>query len=357
MFMKRCVTFVLISLFLFAFVPVPCMSAEVSTSAGSAVLYCPFNGETYYSFNKNKRMKPASTTKLMTALITLEYARKNNKQVEFTEAMTAEGSSMYLKYGEVLTLKDLAVGIMLCSGNDAANAAAIAIAGSTDKFALLMNERARKIGMKHTRFMNPSGLDNEEHYSTAYDMALLMAEALKNPDFSRLTARKNETVNFINPSDKSVTYSNHNRLLSLYKYCVGGKTGYTIASGRCLVSAAVKDGLTLIAVTMNDRDDWKDHAALYNYGFENHTVRVLDDTEFYIEVAVVGGEEASVIVSSEDCGAVVVSPSHYRKIRRVIRLDNFLYAPVKRGQTVGSIEYYLKNKRIAVHTLTAMNGV
>ena len=353
--MKRVLACALI--ILIVLIPVPSVSAKVSVSAGSAVLYSPFDNEVYYSLNENKHMKPASTTKILTALITLEYAEKNNKQVEFEESMTAEGSSMYLKYGEVVTLKDLAVGILMCSGNDAANAAAISIAGSTERFADLMNKRAKKIGMKNTHFVTPSGLDDKEHYSTAYDMALLMAEALKNPEFSRLTSEKSETVTFIKPADKSVTYSNHNRLLSLYEYCVGGKTGYTMAAGRCLLSAAVKDGLTLIAVTMNDKNDWQDHASLYNYGFENHTMRVLDDTDFYLEVDVVGGEEASVIASSEDCGGVVVSPSDFSNVERKLRLDNFLYAPVKKGQKLGTIEYYLNNKKIAEHTLTAMNSV
>lgn len=343
-------------IFLLAVIPVPCAGAEIDISAGSAVLYCPFNNKTCYSVNANKRMKPASTTKIMTALLTLEYAEKNNKQVEFNEQMSAEGSSMYLKYGEVLPLKDLAVGILMCSGNDAANAAAISIAGSVEKFSELMNSRARKIGMKNTHFVTPSGLDSEEHYSTAYDMALLMTEAMKNPEFSRLTSLKSETVNFISPDDKSVTYQNHNRLLSMYEYCVGGKTGYTTASGRCLVTAAVKDGLTLVAVTMNDRNDWQDHISMYNYGFRHHAARVLDDTDFYLDVNVVGGDESSVVAYSEGCTSVVVSPDDYNKIKRVIRLDNFLYAPVKKGQKIGEIEYFLNKKRIAAHRLTAMNN-
>ena len=133
--------------------------------------------------------------------------------------------------------------------------------------------------------------------------------------------------------------------MSLYKNCIGGKTGYTMAAGRCLVPAAVKNGLTLIAVTMNDRNDWQDHAAMYNYGFDNHTMRVLDDTDFYLEV-----------VSSDDCGGVIVSPDEFHSIRRKIKLDNFVYAPVKKGCNLGTIEYYLKGKRIAKHKLYAMNN-
>lgn len=352
--MKRIISVFLISIIVLISVPV--VSAEVNVSAEAAVLYCPQNNEVYYSKNENKLMKPASTTKIMTALLTLEYARKNNKQVKFTESMAAEGSSMYLKFGEVVKLSDLAVGIMMCSGNDAANAAAISIAGSKSKFASLMNRRARIIGMKNTHFVTPSGLDNKNHYSTAYDMALLMAETLKNPMFAELTAKRSETVSFIKPKSKKVTYSNHNRLLSMYKHCIGGKTGYTMAAGRCLVSAAVKDGLKLIAVTMNDKNDWNDHIDLYDYGFKNNSFRTLDDTDFFLEVDVVGCDESSVIASSEDSTGIVLKSKDYSKVERRLLLDNFLYAPIKKGQCLGAIEYYLNDKRIAVHKLIAMNS-
>ena len=144
-------------------------------------------------------MKPASTTKLMTSLITLEYADSADKVVTFTKDMTAEGSSMYLKVGEKVKLSDLAAGMMMASGNDAANAAAISIAGSAEKFSELMNNRAAVIGMKNTHFVNPSGLDDENHYSTAYDMALLMSYALENESFAKLTSQKSVTVEFSEP--------------------------------------------------------------------------------------------------------------------------------------------------------------
>lgn len=305
-------------------------SAEtLGVSAESAVLYCADNNKAYFSKNENKRVKPASTTKIMTALLTLEYAKRDNKKVEFKREMISEGSSMYLKVGEVVTLRDLAVGILLCSGNDAANAAAVSISGSKEKFAELMTERAHKIGMKNTNFVTPSGLDDENHYTTAYDMALLMNEALKNPDFKSLTARKTDTVKFIKPENKITTYSNHNRLLSSYEYCIGGKTGYTSSAGRCLVSAAVKDGLTLIAVTMNDKRDWADHTAMYNYGFENYRMKEIDDNNFFLDVDTVGGEKNKTTVGGVGKSGIVVKAADYRKIKRKIIMDNFLYAPIK----------------------------
>ena len=340
--------------FVFAAIPLRVSCAEISVSGRACVLFCADNQKVYYSKNENKQMKPASTTKLMTTLLTMEYAEKNNKIVTFTKEMIAEGSSMYLKLGEQVTLKDLAAGLMLCSGNDAANAAAISIAGSTEKFAALMNDRAKKIGMNHTHFVTPSGLDDENHYSTAYDLALLMREALKNKAFRELTARKTETVSFIKPRNKITTYSNHNRLLTLYRHCIGGKTGYTMAAGRCLVSAAKKDGLTLICVTLDDRRDWQDHMSLYDYGFSNLRMNTLDDDDFYLEVNTVGGKAPTVTVAGEGKTSFVTRADDKEKIARRVMLDNFLYAPVRKNKVVGKIEYFYKGKIITSHKLRAV---
>ena len=321
-----------------AFIPVKARAAEIpETGAQAFVLYCPDNGEIIASKNENERMKPASTTKLMTTLITLESAAKGNDIITFTNEMIAEGSSMYLKPGEQVTLRDLAVGMMMSSGNDAANAAAITIGGSSEGFARLMNERAAEFGMNNTHFVTPSGLDDDGHYSTAYDLALLMAEGLKNKDFADLTSQKNAQVVFREPHDKRVTYNNHNRLLSLYEYCIGGKTGYTQAAGRCLVSAAKKDGLTLICVTLNDKSDWNDHISLYDYGFSMFKALSFTDSEFRLDVPLAGGESGSVpVAGGRDFSAVV---SANAGTERRVMLDNFLYAPVEEGSQVGRIEY------------------
>ena len=200
-----------------------------------------------------------------------------------------------------------------------------------------MNERAAEIGMNNTHFVTPSGLDDDDHYSTAYDLALLMAEGLKNADFADLTSLKSAQVVFREPNDKRVTYTNHNRLLSLYEYCIGGKTGYTQAAGRCLVSAAKKDGLTLICVTLNDKSDWDDHISLYDYGFSRLKAVRSDDSEYRLDVPLVGGESDSVpVVGGKDFSATV--PDDAEVERRVV-LDNFLYAPIGEGRQVGRIEY------------------
>jgi len=260
---------------------------------------------------------------------------------------------MYLKVGEVVTLKDLAVGLLLCSGNDAANATAIGISGSIEKFAELMNERAKKIGMENTNFANPSGLDDPDHYSTAYDMALLMCEAMENKAFAEITAMKTATVNFTKPKDKIATYSNHNRLLSMYEYCIGGKTGYTMASGRCLVTVAEKDGLNLICVTINDRQDYNDHINLYNSVFEKYCLVTLDDRQCYYDVKVDNGITPTTTACSIDKTDLVMTFGKSEKIKRKLNLYKNIVAPVKKGAIVGKITYTLKGKTIATHKLIA----
>lgn len=357
--MKKAVSIFMSVLFVFLF-PVYVNADEKQTASVSAeayVLYCVDNGEVINSKNENKKMKPASTTKIMTSLLALEEASSCNKKVKFTDKMSAEGSSMYLKIGDVVTLKDLASGMMMASGNDAANAAALTISGNIEKFSDRMNARAKQIGMKNTHFVTASGLDDENHYSTAYDMALLMTYALENEDFAKLTSQKSAAVEFIEPDSKKTSYSNHNRLLSLYKYCIGGKTGYTMAAGRCLVSAARKDGLTLVCVTLNDRNDWNDHIALYNSGFEKYSCYKSEDTEFFADVPCVGGICDSVTASGGSNASIVVKSEDKDKIKRTVYLDSFLYAPIKKNKKIGRIEYTLGGKLILKNDIVAVDNV
>ncbi len=330
---------------------------EPGVSAEAYVLYCADNGKIICSKNEKKKMKPASTTKLMTTLITLEEAAAADRQLTFTQEMAAEGSSMYLKAGDKLRLSDLAAGMMMASGNDAANAAAITIAGSSEKFAQRMNERAKQIGMNNTHFVTPSGLDDNNHYSTAYDMAILMTYALENEDFAELTAQKSVTVSFLNPASKKTAYSNHNRLLSMYEYCIGGKTGYTMAAGRCLVSAAKKDGLTLVCVTLNDRNDWKDHTALYEYGFDKFSYYQTDGGDFCADISCVGGNAEKVAVTGENSGGFVLASADKSRVVRKVYVDSFLYAPVIQNEIVGRIEYTLDKKVLYSTNLIAADSV
>ena len=237
----------------------PCRAEEISISAESAILMDADTGEVLYEKNADRRMLIASTTKILTALVALEQGGLR-KEITVTADHMVEGSSMYLAVGETVTAEELLYGLLLCSGNDAALALADVCCGSVETFVAQMNRKAQEIGMVNSSFANPNGLDAEEHYSTARDMAYLAAAAAEDPTFVRLCST-------IQVSAANRTMSNHNRLLREVEGCIGMKTGYTMAAGRTLVTCAVRDGRTLVAVTLNDGDDWADHKALYAYGF------------------------------------------------------------------------------------------
>lgn len=329
----------------------------ISVSAECAVLMCAESGEVLYEKNSEMKHAMASTTKVLTSIIALEAAQYNNKQVRVTKEMYAEGSSMYLKEGEILTLKDLATGMMTVSGNDAANAVALSLAENFSDFAKIMNAKAKEIGMKNSSFVTPSGLDDDNHYSTAYDMALLMSYAMKNAAFAELTSKKSESVTFIKPEGKVCTYTNHNKLLRLYEYCVGGKTGFTENAGRCLVSCAKKDGITLVAVTLNAPDDWNDHINMYEYGFPMMQSVELDDFSESFSVNVVGGETDSIFAVAENSSTVIVKKSGINKIERAVMLADFVYAPVTAGDKIGVITYKYDGNIIAKNYLVAETSV
>ena len=238
-----------------------CVQAHaVSTSASAAILMDADSGRVLYAYNETARMRIASTTKILTALVALEQGDLAQMITVSARAAAAEGSSMYLKAGEKLSLETLLYGLMLCSGNDAAIAVAEGVSGSVEAFVKQMNARAAAIGMSGSSFANPNGLDDERHYSTALDMARLARAALENETLIKIASTRNVTIG-------GRSMHNHNKLLSYMEDCIGLKTGYTRAAGRTLVSCAERNGQRLIAVTLQDGNDWADHQALYAYGF------------------------------------------------------------------------------------------
>lgn len=236
----------------------PAVAEALEVSATAAVLMDADMGQVLYEKNGDRQMLIASTTKIMTALVVLEHAAPDDV-ITVTPDHMAEGSSMYLRAGETVRVEELLYGLLLCSGNDAA-LALTECAGGLVPFVALMNEKAAALGMAHTRFANPNGLDADGHYSTARDMAVLAAAAVENPTFRRICSSRSVTIG-------QRTMENHNRLLRQVEGCVGLKTGYTQAAGRTLVSCTERDGCRLVAVTLQDGNDWADHAALYDYGF------------------------------------------------------------------------------------------
>lgn len=352
---------VLILLFtiLFAFFPAVTYAEEKqpSVSARSAILINADTGEVLYAKNEKERLPMASTTKIMTALLALETAALDDRCVTITDEMVrVEGSSMGLQVGDQLSLKSLAAGMMMVSGNDAANSIAIAISGSKEDFAEKMNQRAEDIGMNDTHFVTPSGLDDEEHYSTAYDMALLASAALANPDFAEIVKEKNYTVSYISP-EQSRRFSNHNRLLSMYEGCIGVKTGFTKKSGRCLVSAAERDGIRLVAVTLNAPDDWNDHQTMFNYGFSILESVALDDAGCTFSIPAVGAAEATLTVRGTRGKVLSLTKEEAAALTRTVELPRFFYAPVKAGACVGRITYRLKGEVIASTDLVAASSL
>lgn len=250
---------------------IPISVRGIETSARSAILMDIDSNRILYEKSIHEVRSVASISKIMTAVIAIESGKLDDEVVIGEEIKSSYGSGIYIQVGEELTLRDLVYGLMLRSGNDAALAIASYVGKDIDSFVLMMNEKAKQLGMKNTEFNNPSGLDQDKdkgNYSTAYDMAILTSYAMKLDEYKKITATKK----YVLTTNKN-TYSwiNKNKLLSTYKYTTGGKTGFTEIARRTLVSTASKDNINLVVVTLNDGNDWADHRSLFEYGFNNYT--------------------------------------------------------------------------------------
>ena len=334
-------------------------AAGPEVSAQSAVVLTADTGTVLFEKDGHTPRPVASTTKIMTALLALEAAQEQGDPlVDITQEMVAvEGSSMGLQAGDSISLTGLAAGMLLASGNDAANAAALYLDGSLESFAARMNQRAAALGMEDTHFVTPSGLDGEDaqglgHLSTAYDMALLARAALEDQAFRQLCSSPSLAVEFAEPV-KRVTYTNHNKLLAQYQGCVGVKTGFTKEAGRCLVSAAERDGALLIAVTLNAPNDWQDHTALLDYGFSQMEPYQLAGGDVRLTVPVVGSPVEVMSLRGSNGGEVTLPLGQGAQVERVVRVPKFLYAPVEAGEQVGEICWYLEGQLLGSAPLTA----
>ena len=320
-------------------------SSALDVSAKSAALIEASNKEILYGKNENDKLPMASTTKIMTSLLTLESGIKNDGILVTEDMLKVEGTSMGLLPGDTVAVKDLVYGMLLASGNDAANVAAITVGGDLEEFALLMNERAQQIGMKNTNFVTPSGLDEEGHYSTAYDMALLGAKAISNPEFRAICCSKSVRISYGNPPYLR-TLTNHNRLLKTYDSAIGIKTGFTKKSGRCLVSAAEKDGVTLVAVTLKASNDWADHIKMFEYGFSQYKSVALDSDLSNVFLDVVGAKDCKVALQCATQPQVTLKISQGEQVIRIIELSHFEYAPINLGKIVGKASYYIEDELV-----------
>lgn len=334
MLLKKFLVFAVIFSFIFLAFQIPAEGIEVS--AASAIVMSADSGEIFFEKDAHKKRSMASTTKIMTAVIALESDKTEDVVKVNSKMVAVEGTSMGLKSGDRITLKNLIKGMMLLSGNDSANAIALYLAGSAENFAEMMNEKAKKIGMEETNFVTASGLDDEEHYTTAYDMALLTSYAMKNPDFRDIVSLSKGQVEYISPH-AIYTYYNHNKFLSMYEGACGVKTGFTKKSGRCLVTAVERDGNRLICVTLNAGDDWNDHKKIYDYCFSTGQFFQPSDT-FNTLIPVTGGYKSEIIAHAEYIPNIFTSSDS--RIYTKICTDKFLYAPVTKGDQVGSVKFY-----------------
>ncbi|MBP3395921.1 MAG: D-alanyl-D-alanine carboxypeptidase [Clostridia bacterium] len=324
-----------------------------ATSAEGAVLYDPQSGSFLVERNADRRLPMASTTKIMTALVVLEQCNLSATVTVPKEAVGIEGSSIYLYEGEKITVRTLLYGLLLSSANDAATALALHAAGSVPAFAALMNEKAASLGLSDTHFTNPHGLHDEAHYTTARELALISAAAMQNPTFAEIVRTPRYTAPQ-NGTEATRLFLNHNRLLRTCEGVIGIKTGFTKASGRCLVSAAARNGLLLIAVTLNDGNDWRDHAALYDWAYEEY--EAFTPQTVSISLPVIGGEDKEVKIIAQGTVAMTL-PTVHGEITATTELPRFLYAGFAAGERVGTLVYRMDGKIIAALPLITANGV
>lgn len=307
-------------------------------SAQSAVLIDAESGCILYEHQADLPLPMASTTKIMTALCALDLADIDDVITVDKKAVGIEGSSIYLKEGEQLTLLDLLYALLLASANDAAAAIAIGTAGSVEKFAAYMNEKAAQLQLSNTSFENPHGLHEEQHYTTAHDLALIARQLLCHPILKTIVSTPKIHLPSTNQSPARVLV-NHNKLLRTYEGAIGVKTGFTKRSGRCLVSAAERQGLTLIAVTLNAPDDWQDHTRLLDAGFEAYESRLLCASEGFSQpIPIINGREDYVLVHNRNEASITL-PRTNIAIDCHVELPRFLYAGISAGESVGRLVY------------------
>lgn len=342
--MKRALIIVmtLIIVVLSSFVTV---SARQDTSARAAVIMDVNSGRVLYSKNMNEKLAMASTTKIMTTLVAIESGKLDEKVTVSKKASETEGSSIYLRAGEKHTVNDLLYAIMLRSGNDAAVAVAEHVGGSIEGFAALMNKKAAEIGATNTHFDNPHGLDSANHYTTAYDLALITAYALKNPVFANVVGSKKKTIEGPPNESWDRVMVNKNKMLWQFEGGNGVKTGFTNKAGRCLVSSATRNGMQLVCVVLNCGPMWNDSVSLLEYGFGNYSNEmVVNKDNIFKVIEVRNGKEKFVAVKPKEDYYVALKAGEKDKVKLFAKNIKIAQAPLNKGDEAGKLEVYLDNK-------------
>lgn len=330
-------------------------SEPFRVSARSAVLYEPQSGSFIYEKNANERLAMASTTKIMTAIVALENGDLDEVVTVDDRAFGIEGSSAYLSVGDTYTLEDMLYALLLQSANDAAVAIACTVSGSVEKFVSLMNEKAKELKLENTHFSNPNGLDAEDHYTTAHDLALTAAHAITIERFTDICSTYKKKIHSVF-DDKERLFVNHNKLLGMYEGAIGIKTGYTKKSGRCLVGAAEREGVTLISVTINAPDDWRDHKNMLDFGFDTLESRtLLKSGDLSYDIPILFSDTGSAeVTNAEDVNLVL---SKGAAVEKEVFLPPYLNAPMKKGDKIGEVRFTVGDKVVAVTNLVLSEDI
>lgn len=326
-----------------------------STSAKAMCVLEKDSKRIIYSHNCDAKLPMASTTKVMTAITVIQNCDDLNKIIQVDDsAIGVEGTSIYLKKGETISVKDLLYGLMLRSGNDSATALACYIGGSVDGFAEMMNNLATKIGATNSHFANPHGLDNKNHYTTAYDLALISAYALNNPIFKEIVSTKNYVIGKTNVSEKRYL-TNKNRLLSSLNGCCGVKTGFTSKAGRCLVSAVERNNTTYVCVVLNCGPMFEESTKILNSCFENfQNVKIIDKDKEIFNEYLINDKQGKLYLYAEEDFYYPIRDDEIKdfKLEYNVELKN-----AKEGDNVGEIKIFFKNHLIKTVKLFTMNKI
>ena len=333
----RKISLLLIISVLLSFVP----AQSLHTSARGAILIDAHSGRVLFSQNASMQLPMASTTKIMTALVVVENADLDEIVVVDRATTGVEGSSIYLKPGEMITVRDLLYGLLLESGNDAALTLAVHVGGSEEEFVVMMNERAAALDLQSTSFQNPHGLDGERHFTTAHELAIMATAMLSHPELAEIASTPNAKI-----AGRSM--SNSNKMLHRFDGADGVKTGFTRRSGRCLVSSATRDGQTLIAVTLNAGNDWNDHTAMLNYGFSTYKLRQYATyNTVHSTIPVIGGVWHEVDLVVAECLKFPFTDTEASDYTITVQVPRFVYAGVERGDIAGWITLHRGNEVFA----------
>lgn len=354
---KEIFTWSLLFIYLMCLMPAYSADAECEVASKAAILMDVNTGRVLWEQNADLQRAPASTTKMLTAIVAIEEGNVNDKVRVSKRASEEAGSSLWLQEGEVLKLQELLYGMMLKSGNDAAMAIAEHIGGSVEQFAEMMNNKAAEIGTKNSHFANPNGLPNDNHYSSAYDLAAIARYGLRNSLFSEIVKTRTKVIpDPFHEWDRKVY--NTNRLLGKVEGIDGVKTGYTDAAGHCLVASATRNNHQLVAVVLGSANMWEDSQRLLNYGFDRFEFLPLGEKEAFKEsLPVKGGVDARVRLSLTDDLILPVKIEEKDKVAYELELPAILNAPVLKGTKVGEAKVYLDGELILQKDIIADHDV